>query len=94
MGFILELLSKMMMEKCCGEIIRPLLEVRRRELESYLGKVRQSWREDATNLDTKFTRNRVRKLLVPLLENEFNPVDCRESVRVGRDRSRRGRLLG
>ena len=56
-----------------GEIIRPLLEVRRRELESYLGKVKQSWREDATNLDTKFTRNRVRKLLVPLLENEFNP---------------------
>jgi tRNA(Ile)-lysidine synthase len=56
-----------------GEIVRPLLEVRRRELKAYLTEVKQPWREDASNLDTKFTRNRVRKLLVPLLEKEFNP---------------------
>jgi tRNA(Ile)-lysidine synthase len=57
----------------CGEILRPLLSVRRRELEQYLKDIGQTWREDSTNDSTKFTRNRVRKLVVPLLEKEFNP---------------------
>ncbi len=57
-----------------GEIVRPLLGVRRRELEQYLKDIGQSWREDSTNTDERFTRNRVRKLLVPLLEQEFNPA--------------------
>ena len=34
----------------------------------------QTWREDSTNADEHFTRNRVRKLVVPLLEREFNPA--------------------
>jgi len=38
-----------------GEIIRPLLEVRRRELEQYLKTLGQPWREDSTNTDVKFT---------------------------------------
>jgi tRNA(Ile)-lysidine synthase len=56
-----------------GEIVRPLLAVRRRELEQYLKDIGQVWREDSTNADERFTRNRVRKLVVPLLEHEFNP---------------------
>jgi tRNA(Ile)-lysidine synthase len=56
-----------------GEILRPLLTVRRRELQPYLADIGQTWREDSTNADESFTRNRVRKLLVPLLEKEFNP---------------------
>jgi tRNA(Ile)-lysidine synthase len=56
-----------------GEIVRPLLTTRRRELEQYLEHIRQPWREDSTNVDARFTRNRVRKLVVPLLEQEFNP---------------------
>jgi tRNA(Ile)-lysidine synthase len=56
-----------------GEIIRPLLGIRRRELERYLKEINQPWREDSTNADERFTRNRVRKLVVPLLEQEFNP---------------------
>jgi tRNA(Ile)-lysidine synthase len=58
----------------CGEIVRPLLAVRRRELEQYLKDIGQIWREDSTNADDHFTRNRVRKLIVPLLEKEFNPA--------------------
>jgi len=58
----------------CGEIVRPLLALRRRELEQYLSEIGQNWREDSTNADTSFTRNRVRKLVVPLLEKEFNPA--------------------
>jgi tRNA(Ile)-lysidine synthase len=60
-------------ENGTGEIIRPLLDVRRRQLVAYLQELGQGWREDATNLDRKFTRNRVRHLLLPLLEEEFNP---------------------
>ncbi len=57
-----------------GEIVRPLLGVRRRDLEQYLKDLGQSWREDSSNADEHFTRNRVRKLVVPLLEQEFNPA--------------------
>jgi len=61
-------------EQPCGEIVRPLLPIRRHEIEHYLGSVGQPWREDATNADPKFTRNRVRHVLLPLLETEFNPA--------------------
>jgi tRNA(Ile)-lysidine synthase len=57
-----------------GEIIRPLLATRRRELQQYLEEINQPWREDPTNADSKFTRNRVRKLVLPMLEREFNPT--------------------
>jgi tRNA(Ile)-lysidine synthase len=57
-----------------GEIVRPLLSVRRSELEQYLKDIGQPWREDSSNADERFTRNRVRKLVVPLLEREFNPA--------------------
>jgi tRNA(Ile)-lysidine synthase len=58
----------------CGEIVRPLLSTRRRELEQYLTDIGQSWREDSTNSDHAFTRNRLRKLVLPVLEKEFNPA--------------------
>jgi tRNA(Ile)-lysidine synthase len=57
-----------------GEIVRPLLGIRRSELERYLVDLKQPWREDSSNADAKFTRNRVRKLVLPLLEREFNPT--------------------
>jgi tRNA(Ile)-lysidine synthase len=57
-----------------GEIIRPLLGVRRCELELYLADLKQPWREDSTNADFRFTRNRVRRLVLPLLQREFNPA--------------------
>ena len=57
-----------------GEIVRPLLGIRRRELEQYLVDLKQPWRDDASNADSKFTRNRVRRLVLPLLEREFNPA--------------------
>jgi len=56
-----------------GIIIRPLLDVRRTEIEAYLRSLGQAWREDATNLELHHTRNRVRRELIPLLERDFNP---------------------
>ena len=42
--------------------------------KQYLADLKQPWREDSTNADSKFTRNRVRELVLPLLEREFNPA--------------------
>jgi tRNA(Ile)-lysidine synthase len=56
-----------------GIIIRPLLHMRRRDIESYLASLGQPWREDSSNRDLHHTRNRVRQSLIPLLERDFNP---------------------
>ncbi len=53
-------------------IVRPLLRVRRAEIEAYLRDRGQEWREDESNRDVSLTRNRVRHELMPVLR-EFNP---------------------
>src|SRR5439155_26337599 len=58
----------------CGQIIRPLLSTTRKMVKDYLAEARQNWREDETNNDLKYTRNRVRQLLIPMLQREFNPA--------------------
>jgi tRNA(Ile)-lysidine synthase len=55
-----------------GMIVRPLLGATRGEVESYLTALGQTWREDKSNLDAAFTRNRIRHELLPLLEG-WNP---------------------
>jgi tRNA(Ile)-lysidine synthase len=55
-------------------VIRPLLDIRRSEIEAYLRGLGQDWCEDATNRDVKYLRNRVRHVLLPLLERQFNPA--------------------
>ncbi|HEY6937412.1 MAG TPA: tRNA lysidine(34) synthetase TilS [Terriglobales bacterium] len=54
-------------------VIRPLLQVRRSELVAYLHALGQPWREDASNFDLRFARNRVRHKVLPQLEKELNP---------------------
>jgi len=54
-------------------IVRPLLETARAEVEQYLTSLGQPWREDATNRDPRFARNRIRHELLPLLERDYNP---------------------
>jgi len=55
-----------------GKILRPLLGVRRAEIESYLQGLQQPWQEDSTNRQTEYTRNRIRHELLPELES-WNP---------------------
>ncbi len=55
-----------------GKVVRPLLGVRRAEVEAFLLSRGQDWREDGSNRDLSLTRNRVRHVLMPLLR-EFNP---------------------
>src|SRR5207249_805137 len=57
-----------------GRVIRPLLNVRRSELRRFLRAQKQTWREDATNRDTKRMRARIRKKLLPLIEKQFQPA--------------------
>lgn len=54
-------------------LIRPFLEVRRTELLAYLQSLGQPFREDATNFDRRFTRNRLRHSLLPQLAEQYNP---------------------
>jgi tRNA(Ile)-lysidine synthase len=53
-------------------MVRPLLGVRRSEVEAFLGDRGQGWREDSSNRDLSLTRNRVRHTLMPALR-AFNP---------------------
>ena len=54
-------------------VVRPLLQTRRRLLEAYLAKIGQDWREDSSNRDLRYARNRVRHGIVPRLERTLNP---------------------
>jgi len=54
-------------------LIRPLLEVTRANVVEYLNALGQGYREDETNVDAQFTRNRIRHVLLPLLREQFNP---------------------
>jgi tRNA(Ile)-lysidine synthase len=56
-----------------GAIIRPMLAISRTEVEAYLKSLKQEWREDSTNADVAYSRNRVRHELLPLLERHYNP---------------------
>jgi tRNA(Ile)-lysidine synthase len=55
-----------------GIILRPFLQTRRAEIETFLKSISQPWREDSSNTDTAFTRNRIRHELLPQLRT-FNP---------------------
>ncbi len=54
-----------------GSILRPLLNVDRRVLESWLDARGFTWREDHTNRDERFLRNRIRSRVVPVLDESF-----------------------
>ena len=56
-----------------GRFIRPLLSIEREDLRTYLRSGGVGWREDSSNRDLRYARNRVRHELIPWLEKAFNP---------------------
>jgi tRNA(Ile)-lysidine synthase len=54
-------------------IVRPMLWVTRSEVEEYLRKHALPWREDASNRDLSFDRNRIRHVFLPSLIADWNP---------------------
>ncbi|MCC6125178.1 MAG: tRNA lysidine(34) synthetase TilS [Pirellulales bacterium] len=64
-------------------LIRPLLEFRRADVEQYLTDIGQPYRRDASNSDLRFTRNRIRRELLPLLVREYNSQAVEAILRLG-----------
>jgi tRNA(Ile)-lysidine synthase len=56
-----------------GRLLRPLLGATRADVRRYLAERGLDFAVDRTNADLRRARNRVRRLLVPFLESEFNP---------------------
>jgi tRNA(Ile)-lysidine synthase len=52
-------------------LLRPLLALRRVDVEAYLESRGIPWRSDSTNTDERYLRNRIRHSLVPLLDRCF-----------------------
>jgi tRNA(Ile)-lysidine synthase len=50
-------------------VLRPFLQVWKSDLQDYANHHRLQLREDVTNTETLFTRNRIRNLLIPEIEN-------------------------
>ncbi|MCC9604798.1 tRNA lysidine(34) synthetase TilS [Blastopirellula sp. JC732] len=74
-------------------LLRPMLGIRRAEVEAYLAEIGQDFRHDATNDESDFFRNKLRNELLPLLRSEYLPqvdqsllrlaagaTECREYV--------------
>jgi tRNA(Ile)-lysidine synthase len=56
-----------------NNIIRPLLNIPRKEIIAYLRSNKTPYRIDKSNLSADFTRNKIRNILLPQLEKEYNP---------------------
>ena len=66
-----------------GNWIKPLLEATRADIEADLERIGQQWREDRSNLDLHYTRNRVRHLAIPALLRSLAPGFDTERARAG-----------
>jgi tRNA(Ile)-lysidine synthase len=63
-----------------GPLVRPLLGLERAEIRGWLARRRIAFREDPSNKDLRFERNRVRRLVMPLLVKTLNPKAARHLV--------------
>lgn len=64
-------------------LVRPLLAVRRAEVEAYLSERNLDYCEDSTNRDVRYTRNRIRHELMPRLESDYNANVRQSLLRLG-----------
>jgi len=64
-------------------LIRPFLNFRRDEITEYLQTIEQPHREDASNKDSRFTRNRIRTELIPHLAEDYNKKIIASLIRLG-----------
>lgn len=56
-----------------NKYIRPLIECTRKEIEEYCNEKKLEPKQDKSNSENIYTRNKIRNILLPLIENEFNP---------------------
>lgn len=77
-----------------GDVIRPLLSVSREEIEAYLRFWGLPWREDSTNRDDAYTRNRLRHRVLPELEAMSPGLSARLGEMAARLRADEAYLMG
>jgi tRNA(Ile)-lysidine synthase len=70
-----------MAESGPGPFVRPLLAIERDRLRAYLDRRGLDHREDPSNRDMRFDRNRVRRLVLPVLREALNPQAARHLVK-------------
>ncbi len=56
-----------------GNIIRPLIECERTQIEKYCEERNLNPRIDQTNFENNYQRNKIRNVVIPYIEREFNP---------------------
>jgi tRNA(Ile)-lysidine synthase len=56
-----------------GKIIRPLIEISRQEILSYLNTSGIAYRQDSSNENRIYLRNQIRMELIPFLKEKYNP---------------------
>ena len=56
-----------------GKFIRPIIECKRSEIEQYCLENKLNPRYDKTNNENTYTRNKIRNMLIPYIEENFNP---------------------
>ena len=67
-----------------GNVIRPLLDVSGEEIREYLRERGFSWKEDSTNHTDHYTRNRIRREILPAVEKRINPGAGANILRMGK----------
>ncbi|TVQ82465.1 MAG: tRNA lysidine(34) synthetase TilS [Bacteroidetes bacterium] len=75
-----------------GKIIRPLLNFNREEIEWYIKINSLAYREDLSNREDKYTRNKIRNKIIPLLK-EINPAVHKSVQELSEISSKTYRLL-
>ncbi|MEM0934016.1 MAG: tRNA lysidine(34) synthetase TilS, partial [Bacteroidota bacterium] len=63
-----------------GKVVRPLLPFSRQQIKNYAQHEKLSWREDSSNSDTKYIRNKIRKEIVPKMK-ELHPTFLENTLR-------------
>ncbi|MCR5322080.1 MAG: tRNA lysidine(34) synthetase TilS [Lachnospiraceae bacterium] len=65
-----------------ADIIRPLLYTSREEIEYYLAEKGMTFRTDATNFETEYSRNVLRNIIIPIFRDKINSASEEHIVRL------------
>ena len=66
-----------------GVIIRPILDIERKDIEEYCKHYKLNPRIDQSNLESIYTRNKIRLDLIPYMKDNFNSNVIESIVRMG-----------
>lgn len=66
-------------------IIRPIMCLSRKDIEKYLADNGYEYRTDSTNLTEEYSRNKIRNVVIPYLENNINSSVVSNIARIGEE---------